>query len=454
MGKVTDMFKKAAALGLAFALLSAPMFADGDDAPKGIPHLDHVFVIMMENHGYQQVLNNPNEPYLNSLIANKQANLATNYFAVGHPSLTNYLEIVGGSNFGIRSDNAPDWHNLTCSPNIVTGIVNADDGGGTTVPAPVPFETTNICPISGEGTDAVTPAVDNWNEVTLPQFPYLADIDGIQSVAAAPTKGRSIGDQLVRHGLSWKSYQESLPITGADLVNYSNGTASNLTDFTNLAPLTSSSIVQAYAVKHNPFAYFKSVQEGTEYGNSLDNVVGFDGPKGLYADLARGTVPSLAFIAPNQCDDQHGRGNGDAFCAFDPGQPSLNGLTNGTQVGLNGGLILQGDTTIERLVNAIIHSPVWHDGRTAIVIVWDENDYSGISTPPNGLFPPQNQNQVVLTVQTNYGGDVGIQSGKFYDSFSLLKSLESGFGLPCLNHACDSNVKVMHDLFGGDHDSR
>ena len=117
-------------------------------------------------------------------------------------------------------------------------------------------------------------------------------------------------------------------------------------------------------------------------------------------------------------------------------------------------MILQGDTTIERLVKAIIHSPVWHDGRTAIVIVWDENDYSGIRTMPSGLFPPQNQNQVVLTVQTNYGGDVGIQSGKFYNSFSLLKSLESGFGLPCLNHACDSNVKVMRDLFGGDHDSR
>jgi hypothetical protein len=120
----------------------------------------------------------------------------------------------------------------------------------------------------------------------------------------------------------------------------------------------------------------------------------------LYADLARGDVPSLAFIAPNQCNDQHGRGNGDAFCAFDPGIGTA-GLTNGTQVGLNPGLILQGDTTIERLVKAIKHSPVWHDGRMAIVIVWDENDYSGISTPPIGLFPPQNQNTVVLTVETN-----------------------------------------------------
>jgi len=40
-------------------------------------------------------------------------------------------------------------------------------------------------------------------------------------------------------------------------------------------------------------------------------------------------------------------------------------------------------------------------------------------------------------------------SGQPYNHFSLLKSLEAGFGLPCLNHACDSNVNVMTYLFGG-----
>jgi phosphatidylinositol-3-phosphatase len=360
--------------------------------------------------------------------------------------LTNYLEIVGGSNFGVRSDNAPSWHDTTCTPNLATGIVNADDGAAP-VPAPVPFESGTVCPIAGTGQDALTPAVDNWNEVTLPSFPYLADIDGVKSVPAASTSGKTIGDQLARAGFSWKSYQEDLPLTGADKVNYSNGTASNLTDFSLLAPLTSSSVVQAYAVKHNPFAYFKSVQEGTGFGNSLSNIVGFEGPGGLYSDLGSGDVPSLAFIAPSQCNDQHGRGNGDAFCAFDPGIGTA-GLTFGTQVGLNPGLILQGDTTIEQLVTAIKSSPVWHDGRSAIVIVWDENDYSGISTTPNGLFPPQNQNKVVLTVETNSEAGEGVQSGTYYNSFSLLKSLEAGFGLPCLNHACDSSVKVMSDLFG------
>src|SRR5208282_3848793 len=168
------MLRKIASVCLAAGIASTAAFAQ-ESRPKGIPHLDHVFLIMMENHGYQQVVGNPNDPFLNSLITTKQVNLATNYFAVGHPSLTNYLEIVGGSNFGVRSDNSPEWGHTTCSPNIATGVVNADDDDSSAGPATV--DTGNICPISGTGTDAETPAVDTWNEVGGP-FVALADLDG------------------------------------------------------------------------------------------------------------------------------------------------------------------------------------------------------------------------------------------------------------------------------------
>ena len=57
---------------------------------------------MMENHGYSQIFNNPSAPFINQMAAS--ANYATNYFAIAHPSLTNYLETVGGSNFGIHTD--------------------------------------------------------------------------------------------------------------------------------------------------------------------------------------------------------------------------------------------------------------------------------------------------------------------------------------------------------------
>jgi hypothetical protein len=432
------MLKKTAVLCLLAVTAAGTAQAQEREKPKGIPHQDHVFVIMMENHGYQQIIGNPNEPYLNSLVQNGKVNLATNYFAIGHPSLTNYLEIVGGSNFSIRSDNSPDWGNMACQPNIISGTVNADGStppqGVTLDPSPV------ICPISGSGTDADTPAVDTWNEIPPP---FIADIDGVKSVPRAHTVGKSIADQLAEAGLSWKAYEESLPLGGAYGVNNSNGTVSNLSDFTNL-PGALTSYTALYAVKHNPFAYFQSIQQGYDRDNSMKNVVPFDGPRGLYADLATGELPSFSYIVPNQCNDQHGKGGESAYCAGDPG-------SNGLLAGLNPGLIQQGDVTIERLVGAIHASPAWKWGKSAIVIVWDENDYSGLNNalPPGTLFPSQNQNRVVLTVETNHGKH-GVQSGNFYDSYSLLKSLEAAFELPCLNHSCDADVSVMSDLFGAD----
>ena len=103
----------------------------------------------------------------------------------------------------------------------------------------------------------------------------------------------------------------------------------------------------------------------------------------------------------------------------------------------------RGDQTIQTLVTAIHESSAWKEGQNAIVVLWDENDYSVSPTT----------NQVLLTVDTNYGGK-GVQSDKFYTHFSLLKSLEAGFGLPCLNHACDAGTKIMSDLFasGEGHD--
>ena len=416
------MKKTAAALGL-LAAFSGATIADEGPRPRGIPHLDHVFLIMMENHGFAQIINNPNAPFINKLAAS--ANLATNYFAIGHPSLTNYLEVVGGSNFGVQSDNDPDWHNRSCTTNLASGTPDTDNP-----PSP------NICPIWGVGTDAATPAVDTTNEVQ--GAPGLNNIDGIQSIPAARhTAGKTIGDQLATWGRSWKSYQESLPVGGADLVNYSDGFFTNNTDFSKILPalnppLSQDDVVKLYAAKHNPFVYFRSVQEGDDPRNSLKNSVGFDGSRGLYADLASGNMPDFAFIAPNQCNDQHGRGNAGAFCNFDPSSV-------GDQAGLNPALIFQGDVTVQKLVGAIKSSPAWRDGRNAIVVMWDENDYSNAP----------NINQVITIVDTNYGPH-GVKSGRRYNHFSMLKSLEAAFDLPCLNHACDADIGVMSDLFAGD----
>jgi len=404
--------------------------AEQGPVPKGIPHLEHVFVIMMENHAYAQIAGNPQAPFINSLMS--KANLAQNYFAIAHPSSTNYLEVVGGSNFNNLSDQYPDWHNKNCAPNITPGHVTNTDSPST---GPV-------CPIRGTGTDAPAPVLDNsMNETSTPP---LTTINGTLSIPASnKIEGISIADQLVRAGKSWKSYQEGLPLIGADGVNVSDGfytlggnNAAGVSVTSNFAalsttgnPVSASNVVYLYAVKHNPFAYFASVQEGRDRALSLERVASFEGQHGLYADLKTGQAPDLAFIAPNQCEDMHGRGNGTAFCNFDADD-------NGTQTGLNPSLILQGDLAVQRIVTAIKASPAWSQSRSAIVILWDENDYSRITS-----------NQVVAIVDTNYG-EHGIQSARFYDHYSLTKTLDATFKLPCLNHACDPGVEVMSDLFG------
>lgn len=383
--------KKAAAWLCIAALSAGPVLGedhDGDrDRHKAIPRLDHVFVIVMENHYYGQIIGNTqNEPWFNKYF--QSVNHATNYFAVGHPSLTNYLEIVGGSNFGIVNDNPPDWHNTNC---VSTLAVPVDESS-----APV------TCPISGSGMDAATPAVDTTNEGT-PTEPVYND-----PLAPVPTVGITIANQLVERGMTWKSYQENLPPYGADRVNYSDGLISDVTQ-------SEPGMPKLYAVKHNPFNYFADVEAGTNPKLSLAQSVDFHQ---LYADLERGHMPNYSLIVPNQCHDQHGRGPSEM----------------GTGCNVDQNAIAQGDAALSTLIPAIKNSPAWKQGNNAIVVVWDENDYSS--------FP----NQVPLTVETNYG-PLGKASNIKYNHFSLLKTIEAGFGLDYLNHAADQNVKLMTDLF-------
>jgi hypothetical protein len=409
------MLRKIVMLCLVALALVATSSAQEGAVPKGVPKLDHVYVIMMENHGYGQIIGNPDTPFANELA--RSGNTATNYFAVAHPSSTNYLEIAGGSNFGVHSDNNPDWHNSTCVTNLASATVNTDS------PA-----SSNVCPIWGTGTDAATPAIDCTNETTCPPGSNNGElnIDGIRSIAANPhTVGKTIADQLSEAGRSWKSYQESLPPTGADGVNFADGFFTDGSDIPGAIAGEKQTLVKLYAAKHNPFVYFRSVQE-----HHLDQVVGFSGAQGLFADLGSGHVPEFSFIAPNQCTDQHGRGNGGPQCEFDPND-------NGTLIGLNPALMSVGDQMLRTLVTAITDSPAWKEGRNAIVVLWDEDDYS---------IAPTN-NRVLTVVEKNYGPQ-GLRSNKFYTHFSLLRSIESGFRLPCLNHACDAST--MSDLFAKD----
>jgi phosphatidylinositol-3-phosphatase len=85
-----------------FAFQSGAQMAGAAPRRVSVPQFSRVVVIVMENKSYDQIVGNPDAPYLNGLIS--QYGLATQFYATRHPSLPNYLALVGGSTFKVHND--------------------------------------------------------------------------------------------------------------------------------------------------------------------------------------------------------------------------------------------------------------------------------------------------------------------------------------------------------------
>lgn len=82
---------------------------------QSVPHFRHVVLIVFENHEVDDVLGSSDAPTFNRL-ASRYATISQ-YDAVAHPSLPNYLALVSGSTQGIDSD---------CTDCVVDGRSLAD----------------------------------------------------------------------------------------------------------------------------------------------------------------------------------------------------------------------------------------------------------------------------------------------------------------------------------------
>lgn len=85
-----------------------------------------VLVFMEENHSLNEMASMM--PYTFSLA--KQYGYATNYHAITHPSLPNYLAIAGGSTFGISDDASPNPDEIGVSGSSWTERVRVAQVGG------------------------------------------------------------------------------------------------------------------------------------------------------------------------------------------------------------------------------------------------------------------------------------------------------------------------------------
>jgi hypothetical protein len=90
------------------------------DSLGTVPELKHVFVIVLENKDYEEIIGDKSMPFFNGLA--QQYGLATKYYGITHPSLPNYLALTGGSTFGITSD-CSDC--TVAQPNLVDQLESA-----------------------------------------------------------------------------------------------------------------------------------------------------------------------------------------------------------------------------------------------------------------------------------------------------------------------------------------
>ncbi len=239
---------------------------------------------------------------------------------------------------------------------------------------------------------------------------------------------RTIVDQLEAHDLSWKAYMQTMPYVGYTGATYPNPVVNGQT-----VP------VSLYVQKHNPFEYFPTIRDNPERMQKIVPSTQFD------RDLASGQVPNFAWISPDACHDMHGISSagaqliGNSACAY----PAS---------GLDHSIIKLGDDYLRTTVNEITHSRVWRTTKSAIVIVWDENDYSSAD---GCCHSPKGVNGVVLggsdapaLVLTSRDAAHFVDSTHAYNHYSLLATIEQLWGLGCLENACGlSKSQLMTTFF-------
>jgi acid phosphatase len=101
---------------------SAPQQTVSAPPATSVPRPAHTVVVVLENHGYGQVIGSSSAPYLNQLAGSGA--LFTRSYAITHPSEPNYLALFSGSTHGVTSDTCP----LSFSgPNLASELLAAGD---------------------------------------------------------------------------------------------------------------------------------------------------------------------------------------------------------------------------------------------------------------------------------------------------------------------------------------
>jgi hypothetical protein len=227
-------------LPLLVALLALLAPAPAAAAPR-LPPIKHVFVIALENKGYDETFGFGSvSPYL-SITLPGQGALVPYYYGISHLSLTNYVALL-----------------------------------------------------SGQGSNPLT---QSDCQVYQPVTPGTIGADGqaIGTGCVYPPTVKTLADQLDATGRGWKGYME-------DMGNGPPGTAKTCRHPTLGAPDPTqiARVGDQYAARHDPFVYFASIIDSPSCAR---DDVPLDRLPGDLASARR--TASYSFITPNLCNDGH-----------------------------------------------------------------------------------------------------------------------------------------------------
>jgi hypothetical protein len=139
------------------ATAAQPANTPASPAPTNIPtvasapstaNIKTVFLIVMENHNWSDILNNSSAPYINGTLL-PQASYATQYFNPpgNHPSEPNYIWLEAGSSLGIHNDSSPSSNHQNTTDHLVTYL----DKAGVSWKAYAEDISGSVCPLKGSG---------------------------------------------------------------------------------------------------------------------------------------------------------------------------------------------------------------------------------------------------------------------------------------------------------------
>ncbi len=222
-----------------------------------------------------------------------------------------------------------------------------------------------------------------------------------------PADVKTIANQLEEKGLKWRGYMESMKDNCKHPLLNENDPCQHGKDGCN-----------QYATKHNPFVYFHSIKPDDCSANDvpLDQ---------LKSDLDKvETTPNLSFIVPNLCNDGHDHDPTTGKCA--------DGTTDGGLVAI--------DAFLRQEVPLIMTSNAYmQDGM--LIITFDEaetdGDHADAQPCCGELAKPNTATPGGFGLGGGKVGAViispfvkpGSQDSHPYNHYSLLRSLETLFGL-------------------------